>query len=195
MTIVLGSATDPDVEGYDIDAEPIGYIYQPGGAATARSPSSFCRRRSRTICRSPIRSLRWRGMSWIQPVVTEILADKAAQAHKLRFFSPARPRTCLSRSLSRDPPEKFERWRQIFAEQHEGTRNAYKSLFLGAGADAKVVGTDLKQIDFRAVQAYGETRLAAAAGVRPRFSASLSRCPAAGSISRPTSRRSVASVR
>jgi hypothetical protein len=40
-------------------------------------------------------------------------------------------------------------------------------MFLGGGADAKVVGSDLKQIDFKVTQGHGETRIAAAAGVPP----------------------------
>jgi hypothetical protein len=165
-TIVLGSNTDPGVEGYDIDAEPIGYIYQPGGQASGEEPEFLLPEEVAHYMPLPDPVAPWRGMSWLQPVITEILADKAAQAHKLRFFEAGATPNLLV-SLPEADPEKFERWRQIFADQHEGTRNAYKSLFLGAGADAKVIGTDLKSLDFRAVQAYGETRLAAAAGVPP----------------------------
>jgi hypothetical protein len=46
-------------------------------------------------------------------------------------------------------------------------------MFLGGGADAKVVGSDLKQIDFKVTQGHGETRIAAAAGSRR----SSSGCP------------------
>jgi hypothetical protein len=48
-----------------------------------------------------------------------------------------------------------------------GALNAYKTLYLGGGADVKVIGTDLKQIDFKVTQGAGETRIAAAAGVPP----------------------------
>jgi hypothetical protein len=40
-------------------------------------------------------------------------------------------------------------------------------MYLGGGATPKVVGADMKQIDFKVVQGAGETRIAAAAGVPP----------------------------
>jgi hypothetical protein len=52
-------------------------------------------------------------------------------------------------------------------EQHAGILNAYKTLYLGAGSTAQVVGADMKQIDFKVTQGAGETRIAAAAGVPP----------------------------
>lgn len=165
-TIVLGSNTEEGVQGYDLDAEPIGYLYQPGGAASGEDPEALLPEEVMHYMPVPDPIAPWRGMSWLQPVVTEILADKAAQAHKLKFFEHGATPSMLV-SMPEPDPVKFEKWREVFAEQTEGSRNAYKSLFLGAGADAKVVGADLKQIDFRAVQAYGETRLAAAAGVPP----------------------------
>lgn len=45
-------------------------------------------------------------------------------------------------------------------ERHTGVRNAYRTLYLTAGADATVVGSDLKQLDFKATQGAGETRIA-----------------------------------
>jgi phage portal protein BeeE len=54
-----------------------------------------------------------------------------------------------------------------FRAGHEGALNAYKTLFLAGGADVKTVGTDFKQLDLKAVQGAGETRIAAAAGVPP----------------------------
>jgi hypothetical protein len=44
-------------------------------------------------------------------------------------------------------------------------RNAYRTLYLTAGADAKVVGSDLKQLDFKQTQGAGETRIALLGGV------------------------------
>lgn len=52
--------------------------------------------------------------------------------------------------------------------QYSGVRNAYKTLYLNAGADATVVGSDFKQMDFTSVQGRGETRISV-----------LSRVPAA----------------
>ncbi len=45
-------------------------------------------------------------------------------------------------------------------EKHAGVANAYRTLYLTLGADATVVGSDMKQLDFKATQGAGETRLA-----------------------------------
>lgn len=45
--------------------------------------------------------------------------------------------------------------------------NAYKTLFLGGGADPTVLGSDFKQLDFSVTQGKAESRLASAAGVPP----------------------------
>jgi hypothetical protein len=54
----------------------------------------------------------------------------------------------------------FDRLVAMMEDNHAGVRNAYKTLYLTAGADATVVGADLKQMDFKAVQGGGETRIA-----------------------------------
>lgn len=43
----------------------------------------------------------------------------------------------------------------------------HNTLYLGGGADAKVVGSDLRQIDFKATQSAGENRISIASGVPP----------------------------
>jgi len=62
-------------------------------------------------------------------------------------------------------PERFKAAVAAFNEQHSGVDNAYKTIHLGGGSDATVVGADLRAIDFKATQGAGETRIAAASGV------------------------------
>ncbi|MCX4468731.1 phage portal protein [Micromonospora sp. NBC_01655] len=106
-------------------------------------------------------------MSWLTPVLREIGADLAATEHKSRFFENG---AALSTVVSLDKdvtPEKFAEFVELFKAQHEGPRNAYKTLFFGGGADVTMRGVDLRSLDFKAVQGGGETRIAAAAGVHP----------------------------
>jgi len=56
--------------------------------------------------------------------------------------------------------EQFDEIVDAMDEKHSGLANAYRTLYLAAGADAKVVGADLKQLDFKATQGAGETRIA-----------------------------------
>jgi hypothetical protein len=104
-------------------------------------------------------------MSWITPVIREITGDTAATRHKLKFFERgASPQVIVSfdATVSADKVRKFA---TLMDSEHAGVDTAYKTLYLGGGADATVVGKDLHQLDFKATQGAGETRLAAAAGV------------------------------
>jgi hypothetical protein len=106
-------------------------------------------------------------MSWLTPVLREIMGDQAATEHKLMFFeNGATPNMVVSMSPDIQP-SKFREWEEIFRESTEGVANAYRTLFLGGGADVNVVGSHFQQIDFKETQGAGETRIAAAAGVPP----------------------------
>lgn len=109
----------------------------------------------------------FRGMSWLTPVIRETQNDGLMSAHKRRFMeNAATPNLVVS--LSRDvTPDAFAKFKAKMDAGHRGVENAYKTLYLGGGADVTVVGKDLKQLDFSNVQGAGETRIAAAAGVPP----------------------------
>jgi hypothetical protein len=109
----------------------------------------------------------FRGMSWLTPVLREAQNDKAMNTHKSKFFENAATPN-LSVSLAKEVrPDSFKRFVEEMNLGHKGVENAYKTLYLGGGADVKVIGTDFSQMDFSNVQGHGETRIAAAAGVPP----------------------------
>lgn len=110
---------------------------------------------------------RYRGRSWITPVINEIKADKAATKHKLKFFeNAATPNVAVS--LAKEiTPEQFTKFVDQMNKNHKGVENAYKTLYTAGGADVTVIGADMKQLDFKATQGAGETRIASAAGVHP----------------------------
>lgn len=166
VTIVATSPSYPDDQmraGYALDARVTSYIYDPPSGETellaADQVAHFA------PIPDPIAD--WRGMSWLTPVLREISADTAATVHKLKFFERgASPKI----AVKVDPTlteEKFQRFMAIMQEANEGLDNAYKTMYLGGGADPTVIGADLRQLDFKATQGAGESRLAAAAGVPP----------------------------
>lgn len=106
-----------------------------------------------------------RGMSWLQPVVTEIQSDTGMTEHKRRFLKNAATPNLLVRAEGILPPGVKKELRQTLALRHEGVENAYRTLLLEGGADAKVLGANLKEIEFAVTQAAGENRIAVAAGV------------------------------
>lgn len=109
----------------------------------------------------------FRGMSWISPVIDEYRADSAATTHKLKFFeNAATPNLAVSLKESIGP-DKFKDFVRQMTEASGGVGNAYKTLYTGGGADVRVIGADMRQLDFAITQGHGETRVAAAGGVPP----------------------------
>lgn len=166
VTIILGSKSgNPNA----LDAKVIGYEYNPPPSGVGGSLEPVLLLPSEVVHFSPRQdpSARFRGMSWLTPVVREIQADKAATKHKLKFFEQgAQIQTVVS--LSKDvTPEQYSEFVERFKAQTEGVDQAYKTLFLGGGADVTLNGADMKQLDFKATQGAGETRIAAAAGMHP----------------------------
>lgn len=167
VTIVAGSRGYPKQGGVAIDAEVLGILYFPGGKNEGEDPIPLLPGEYAHFRPTPDPRARFRGISWLKPVVKEIMADSASTTHKLMFFeNGATPSTVVSL----DPnitPERFQQWVDIFEKNKAGVLNAYKTIYLGGGADVEVVGANLRQLDFKVTQGAGETRLAAAAGVPP----------------------------
>lgn len=165
VDLIIGSNAD-EPAAWDVDAEVIGYRYTPGGTNSGNEPEFFLAEEVAHYAPIPDPEAQFRGMSWMTPIVREVMADKAATDHKLSFFeNGATPNLVVK--LPVEDLVKFQAWIEKFKDNHEGSANAYKTMFLGAGADATVVGTDLQQLEFKATQGAGETRIAAAAGVPP----------------------------
>ncbi len=163
---IVGGSNSSDMTIWDPSADVLAYVYQPGGPGSGEPLITYLPEEVAHFAPVPDPEARFRGMSWLTPVVREVMADKAATDHKLMFFeNGATPQMVVK--LDVPDLEKFKRWMEHFRNEHEGASQAYKTMYLGAGADATVVGADLRQLDFKITQGGGETRIAAAAGVPP----------------------------
>jgi len=109
----------------------------------------------------------YRGMSWLTPVIRETQNDNLMATHKRKFMENAATPNLVVRLDREVTPEAFEKFKAKMDSGHRGVENAYKTLYLGGGADVSVVGKDFQQLDFAKVQGAGETRIASAAGVPP----------------------------
>lgn len=163
VSIVTGS---PSNDPFDVEAEIVAYVYKPP-AASGKAREELLLTPDKVIHYAPIPDpeAQWRGMSWLTPVVTEIAADKAATRHKLKFFENGAVPGLV---MSYDPklsPAQFKEAVAKFVETHEGLDKAYKTLHVGGGADPKVVGANLQQMDFKVTQGAGENRIAIASRV------------------------------
>jgi hypothetical protein len=150
----------------DLDVEIAGYQYFPGGYHSGSEPVSLLREQVAHFAPIPDPLARYRGMSWLTPVLREIMADQAATQHKETFFANAATPNLLVK-FDLDSVAKMRPWIDLFREQHEGAANAFRTLFLNAGTDATAIGHTFQEIEFKETQGAGETRIAAAAGVPP----------------------------
>ena len=168
VTTVTGVPGDPDASPFGLEAEILSYIYHPTTRnKSGRRPDPVLLTPSRVSHYAPIPDpeAQWRGMSWLTPVLNEIQGDQAITNHKKKFFRNGATSNFV---VTYDPnlsPEHFAEYVEMFDAAHAGSDSAYKTIHLGGGADAKMAGVDLKNLDFKAVQGAGETRIAAAAGV------------------------------
>lgn len=143
-----------------------GYLYTEGGPG-ASEPVPFLPDEVAHYAPMPDPLATYRGMSWLTPVLREIRNDAAMEQHKAKFFeNGATPNMVVSLKEGLTP-DQFDEFVDKMDDQHKGVRNAYKTLYLGNGADVNVVGNSFEQMSFKAVQGAGETRIAAAAGVPP----------------------------
>jgi len=166
VTIIIGSP-NKDMDTWDPDAEVVGYVYQPHGPWSNEKPSVFLRNEVAHFWMVPDPIAQYRGMSWLTPVLRELMADTSATAHKLAFFrNAATPNLSVTLPASMTV-EKAQEWIAAFEQEHRGVMNAYRSMYFGGGAEATVIGANFQQMDFRSLQGGFETRIASAAGMHP----------------------------
>lgn len=167
VTMILGSDEDPDAEAqFALDADFLGIMYHPGGKGSGREPKILLADEVAVWAPIPDPLAAYRGVPWPTAALREVDADLGATIHKGKFFeNGATPQLILTL----DPSVKREHLAPMLRtinESHAGANNAYRTLAL-QGATPHVVGKDLHQLDFKATQGAGETRIAAGSGVHP----------------------------
>lgn len=164
VDIVLTASPDEAVE-----CDVAGWVYKPGGTDDRSLWKFYVAGDDRFAHWAPIPDpqAQFRGMSWLTPVVREIAADKAATLHKSKFFDNGATPSFAVSFKETVTAEQFKTFKSMMKETHQGAHNAYKPLYLGGGADITPLMYDLRQLDFKATQGAGETRIAAAAQIHP----------------------------
>jgi HK97 family phage portal protein len=150
----------------DEDGHPTveGYLYSPNGVI---GPDSVVYDMDEVAHYSPVPDplSAYKGMSWLTPVVRDVNADIATTNLKLAFFENAATPNLLIRYQQKLSSETLTKLRSRFEARHRGADQAFKTAILDEGADLTIVGHSFEQIQLTAVQAAGENRIAAAAGV------------------------------
>lgn len=167
VKILSGVRDDPTGSPFALDAEILGYIYHPPATVDGACPDPVLIAPDRMVHYAPMPDpiAQWRGMSWLTPIVREVQADSHAMEHKLAYFKNGTALNVVIKYDASVSSADLPKYQALFDASYKGSSKAYKTLHLGGGADASVLGADLKSIDFKAVMGAGETRIAAAAGV------------------------------
>jgi hypothetical protein len=169
VTMVIGTKR-PGGSVRDIDATLLGVKYKPGGRrGIVEADDEVFLTMEEVVHYSPNPDpiARFRGMSWITPVLRDIEADKSAVKHKGAFFDNAAVPNMAVTFDKETNEDDFNEFVSNFNGSHQGAWQAYKTLFLMGGADVTPLSHDFKSMDFSAVIGKGESRIASVAGVPP----------------------------
>lgn len=164
---VVGGSENANATSWDLDTRVLGYLYQPDGPNGGKDPIALQASEVAHFkhTNDPLR--RWSGMPWLVPVIREIQSDQAGTHHKQMYWENAATPNLAIKFDQTMTLAQAKDWIALFKKDHEGSANAYKTLFLGGGADTTTVGDNMSKSAFTAVQAAGELRIASAAGVPP----------------------------
>jgi phage portal protein BeeE len=155
------------INGGQVGWDRVGYLYTEGGPRSGNDPVPLLPSEVSHFAPHPDPLANWRGMSWLTPVIRELQNDKLMQSHQRKFFENGATVNMVVKVDKDVSVEKFRAFKELMDAQHVGVENAYKILYLGGGADATPVGSNMKDIEFNDLSAAGETRIASAGGVPP----------------------------
>lgn len=144
-----------------------GYLYTEGGTHSGEEPVPLALDEVVHFAPLPDPLANYRGMSWLTPVIREIQNDGLFNGHKRRFMENAATPNMVIKGIPAVNRDQFDAAVDMMESAHGGADNAGRTWYLTAGVDATVVGSNFQQLDLKAVQGAGETRIAAAAGVPP----------------------------
>jgi hypothetical protein len=165
--IIHGSQSEPEWPSGALDAELIGYVYANRGVGIGE-PHFLLPKDMAHWAPLPDPEMTDLGMSWLTPAIREMQGDRLASEHKIRYFEQGATPNLVVKGIPAVSREQFLELVEDMEDRHAGVANAYRTLYLTAGADATVIGSNLAELDLGAVQGRNETRLSV-----------LSRVPAA----------------
>jgi phage portal protein BeeE len=162
--VTIVSRITEDERGEDV-REVIGYVCDPQGEDGDRGAAYSPVQEVAHWAPIPDPLANFRGMSWLTPIVRELIGDARMSEYREKYFTNAATPNLVIRYTQKMAPERMERLRTAITARHAGAENAFGTLVLDEGADLTIVGKDMVGSAFDALQAAGETRVCMAAGV------------------------------
>lgn len=168
VAILYGSHQEPEDAAHALDGELIGYVYQNGGLWSDRgNPTTLLPEDVAHWSPIPDPESAGVGMSWITPAIRDMQKDRLSAEHTIRFFEGGATPNLVVKGLTATTKEQFDALVDMMEGSHAGIANAYRTMYLTAGADATVVGSNLADLDLKNVQGAAETRIASLSRVHP----------------------------
>lgn len=157
MAILYGSDMEPDWASGALDAELIGYVYRNRGT---EDPHLLLPGDVAHWSPLPDPEMAGLGMSWLTPAIREMQLDRLGTEHKIRFFEQGATPNLVVKGVPAVSRTQFEELVAEMEDRHAGVANAYRTLYLTQGADATVIGSNLRDLDLENLQGATETRVA-----------------------------------
>lgn len=168
VAVLYGSQQEPEDAIHALDGELIGYVYQNGGLySSGNLPTTLLPADVAHWSPIPDPEAGEVGMSWVTPAIREMQGDRLTSEHKIRFFENGATPNLVVKGIPAVTQEQFNGLVSMMEEKHAGVANAYRTLYLTAGADATVVGANLAGLDLKAITGTFETRIASLSRVHP----------------------------
>lgn len=161
MKIITGSVKGPE-SGQKVGEILLGYQTQD---KRGQPEETFLRGEIAHYRPMPDPDHPFRGLSWLSALLPDVSTDQDITDFKRGFLrNSATPNLIVQhqRELSDDA---FKAFKERMEAGHTGASQAFKTLYLGPGADVKTVGSNWSDMELFATQSYGDTRLCVAAGV------------------------------
>lgn len=158
VDIVIGSNSSPTDVMAGADAEVIGYVYFPNGDRTVE-PMSMEKMEVAHFAPTPHPLRRFIGSSWVTSILRDIISDGQASEHISQFFEAAATANMVVKAPEGMGFSEFSDWVDMFENAHAGAVNAWSNIYVSAGTDVQVVGSDLAQLDLKQLTGAFEARI------------------------------------
>jgi phage portal protein BeeE len=142
---------------------PVGYAEDPE-PGSGREPQFYTTAEVAHYSPVPDPRARFRGMSWLTPLIEDVRADQAMTAYKTEHLRSGAQLGIVVKYAQKLQPSTIDALRERITARYGGPQNAGKTLVLDQGGDVTVAGSTLEQLQYTAVQQAGERRVCAAAG-------------------------------